>query len=375
MKKDYDKANKLIRLEIFNSLRKYLNSELTLDGFEQLSIYLSELNPYIYKKLMPVEIADNNQTYTANRNINASYIPTSDKVSINKFYLIKRLNHLEVVVPSNINLSENEYCAVDFIRLLQTLGHEMKHYFQYKNINNFAFYNNDRYCTYLSKLAYSLIYNNNEPILPATKIDYTMKFFKEHSTDEYFTTLNEKFARDLQYACYLKLFHETDARISSFYFAKGMINTLLNDPLITKYLDVKIMLKTSNKILQTQEKLFSKDENYRDVQCAEEFSSHIMDAFLNNKIDDKKLQEMNPLSLMCIPSMICLSSDTDKIQKVLTLTTETCAPFAMHLFNYATKIFPEQKFDVDLKKFEERITNYYKTNKSTDTDKQNQTEA
>ena len=360
MKKDYTKTDEVIRIEIFNSLRKYLNNKLSLDEFKQLSIYLSEQNPYIGKKLMPVEVfRNNNNSSRMNENTNAFYTPDTGKISVNEFFLAKRLFHTDITETIDAEVPINECCAVDFNRLLTTLGHEMKHYFQFKNVMNTEIKSHDKFYTYLNKLTNSIIYNDKEPISPVIKINSTIKFFKNNTNDEYFKKLNGNSINNLVHACYLKLFHETDARISSFHFAKGMIKTLLNDPLISKYPDVRLMLENSNKLLKNQEINYSKDDSYKNLICAEEFSARIINDFLTNKVPSDALQQINTLELQSISSMICLSSDTDKIQDVINLTTDTCAPLAMHLFGYANKIFPEKELQIDEKKLKANMYKFY----------------
>lgn len=342
MKKDYTKTSEITRREIFNLIQMYLHNQIDMEKMEYLVRLLTEQNPYVVDKFPQIQFE--NLSHNGNQVTNAYYLDATKSMVINTEFLESTIVHTYMRMLYGDEFPLMSACTVDFLRLLSALGHELKHSIQIESIKKYGFGSNDNYFIYLGKVANAMYYFDKEEISNDLKLLFCLNFFKDHSNDDYFKTIDNNAYNKLAFATYLRLFHESDARVSSFNFKKGMVKTMLNDPMVKEYPEVEEMLKFAQNSIEISRQNLSKDEYLKQMDCLDEFAEHIMDTILEEKVDKEKLNNRLVSELGSFASIICFSNNVDKIQKTLTKTEDFCPLLSVLINTYTQKLHCDTPF-------------------------------
>ena len=222
----YDESNLNKRIAHFELLNKLAEKgKLSEEDSKQYIFLLVKQNPYTYQTSPMLEVRKPDKK-EKKQNIKGVYCRNDNTLH---FLLSKE----------NITCKNLRQCV-------GIVGHDMKHYYQHKNVSSFLKLND----TFTKQKNYKrYIYNNTESL--TTHSGYDDKGFLKgiHKVPLKCTLcsslfklkISKRFFTTLSFAVYYTYFHEYDARKAQENFAYGMMKSYANDPLIENYPKVKKM--------------------------------------------------------------------------------------------------------------------------------------
>ncbi len=223
----YDESNLKQRISHFEYLNKLaINGKLSKeDSIDYINMLIKQ-NPYAYKTNPAVEVRNPDKNEKKEKT-NGSYSPKLNKIT----FMLPKQN----ITLGNLRNS------------VYVVGHEMKHYYQHKNLSKYPkFMENYKNQYALQQFNLSNLESTTSYVSINKggfhKIVKTMPLKASISLPILSLRMSKQHTNSITYATYYTTHHEYDARKAGENFAYGMMKSYANDPLIEKYPEVKKIL-------------------------------------------------------------------------------------------------------------------------------------
>lgn len=340
MSRNYKNGSYNQRVEIFTLLESYARGTMDFKDGERLVSLLTSFNPYTYKTCPRILF----EHLGFENSVAAFYQEDIKSIVFNRDMLYSHISHdfLDILSIDKSKIPDSVIKTFDLFSILNTIGHEMKHYIQYKSFNIPS--PNNEYGKYLNNMYASIFYKNRIDIDYRISLMIVLSFIKKQTKIPYFEDISEEDFKKINQGRYLIALHEKDARIAGFNFTMGMIATLLNDPLSKLYKDATELLQSIKLYGKQLYQHGGKDNRVYDLFKINDFSEHLFNLFENELLSTKAINSLSAAELRCFCGYLCIGKNVNKCQSLIDKYSINCPNFSKELYSYSSGLYPNKKF-------------------------------